>query len=487
MANKPFEYRIINQLERPKSEDINLAQEQAHADARLVAREMFEAQDGFLGNGFLVGVSPIDPTEYVRITSGVFFQTKDAEYSIGGVAGLNDALPYKATTIGDLEIGCQPPPTGVDEKRYDLIQVRPLTGIERLIDPETVDILNPSLQTFSQSTLPKTLTASFTPGVLAGLLPVYTNIDVPVTEPMSYVTGAVATTTDWGDVLKPGIVPGYMGVVYIKRYSGQTEITAADIEDARTLLKLPVGVGGTGTTNLPAGAVLLGNGTSSITSTAILPISKGGTGNSAAAGYTGSLVWYNAAENKFDYAQAYEGAPIYSAMSGYLLSSNATGAPTWVAPGTTGQVLVSTGTAWAAQDGFRYYYSLPVTVAPGSSATYSELSDFTLTNKELVRGLARFKLQPAENGFDSSIQATRPDSSFDGVVYIKIEITGPTPREFVFKTWMGAATDPALRTTVAFPALEDFFEAGNYTVKVYYKTEAATMVFTNCVLFVSQG
>lgn len=50
------------------------------------------------------------------------------------------------------------------------------------------------------------------------------------------------------------------------------------IEEINNMFPLTVENGGTGKTSLTSGQILLGNGTSGITSTATLPVSKGGTG-----------------------------------------------------------------------------------------------------------------------------------------------------------------------------------------------------------------
>lgn len=52
---------------------------------------------------------------------------------------------------------------------------------------------------------------------------------------------------------------------------------------------LSVSRGGTGQTTLSGGAILLGNGTSGITSTSTLPINKGGTGSTTASGSLNNL------------------------------------------------------------------------------------------------------------------------------------------------------------------------------------------------------
>ena len=64
------------------------------------------------------------------------------------------------------------------------------------------------------------------------------------------------------------------------------------INQANAYFPVSVANGGTGQTSLSSGHVLLGNGTSGITSTATLPISKGGTGATTATSARTSLAVY---------------------------------------------------------------------------------------------------------------------------------------------------------------------------------------------------
>ncbi len=70
--------------------------------------------------------------------------------------------------------------------------------------------------------------------------------------------------------------------------TGTTELASGEIllgngaEPITSIATLPVAKGGTGTTELASGEILLGNGTSAITSTATLPVAKGGTGGTTA-------------------------------------------------------------------------------------------------------------------------------------------------------------------------------------------------------------
>lgn len=61
------------------------------------------------------------------------------------------------------------------------------------------------------------------------------------------------------------------------------------LTDIKGMFPVSVANGGTGQSTLSSGEILLGNGTSGITSTATLPISKGGTGGTTAADVRSNL------------------------------------------------------------------------------------------------------------------------------------------------------------------------------------------------------
>ena len=81
-----------------------------------------------------------------------------------------------------------------------------------------------------------------------------------------------------------GSTPFTQTVPVNKGGTGTTELASGEIllgngaEPITSIATLPVAKGGTGAETLSSGEILLGNGTSAITSTATLPVAKGGTG-----------------------------------------------------------------------------------------------------------------------------------------------------------------------------------------------------------------
>jgi len=480
MANRPFEYRVINPLERPKSEDLNMAQGQSHYDVRMFAYEIFGRQNGFLGYSF--NPEPTSPaSSNISIQQGVAFQFGASELAIGSIPGLNDSYPQKAVTIATRLIATTAAPTGVGEKRYDLIQIRALSGDERLTDEVTTDILDPALQSFTETDKFKTLTSSLTPQS-----PVYTVEGAAVTAPLSYVTGNAVVAASWNDVPKPAVATGYLGVAYIRRYPTQTAISAGDIGDVRTLLTLPAMVGGTNDPSLPVGDVLLSNGAAGITSIDILPMSKGGTGRAPTpfVDTLGSVAYLDTAgDASLKYTQA--------ASVGSLLASNNVGAPTWIAPGAEGTVLTSTGTSWVAASPYYSTSSTETTSQTITTTNWSLFADLALTDVVLRAGLVRVRLQPRATGEDYRIRVFKDNTVITASVYLKFEIEdslGAT-RSYVSKYLL----DSYYGMDLTMPAIEAAVSADTYSIKVYAKAttsgspNTAGITIENCDLFVSQG
>lgn len=438
MANKPFEYTIINPLERPTSTDINQLQAQAHYDVRQFAYEIFGRQNGFLGYSFNPEPnSPADGTFYIQ--QGVAFQYGAAENNIGGIAGLSDSYQQKAVTTVNRQITAEAVPAGVGEKRYDLLMIRAPAGDERLVNATNVGIFTPSLVSFDAVSKYKTLTSSLVEYEVESIASTGTP-----TSPIVYKSGEVFTGA-WDPVNKPSVDTGYLGVAYIRRYQGQTAIEAADIEDARTLLTLPTMVGGTSGT---------------------LPVVNGGTGNSSTSADTGSVVWYDSVEDKFKYTQANLGAPSYLPVSGYVLLSNASGAPTWVPQS--------------------LHYSANYTGSyNNNTVAWTQISDLTLTDIALRAGVVRIQLQPYNSLDEEDYSIGTDTGASGGEAMIKFEISGATSRVFIFPYAVGPNNDSSL----AFPSFDVVVNAGEHTITVWGKVKQTTtyLFVQKCAIVASQG
>lgn len=466
MANKPFEYRIINPLERPKSEDLNVAQGQSHYDVRQFAYEIFGHQDGFLGSSF--APVPTDPTpdNNVVLTAGVAFQYGNVESAIGGIVGLNDSYQPKAVNIDTYSVGVTDPPALLLFRRYDLIQIRAPADSERLVDSEATDIYNPSLNSFSSLFKDKTLTSS-----VSEFTPEYIAAGDTATAPLSYVTGNEVISFDWNTVPKPDPQAGYLPVAYIRRSYNQTAIDSADIEDARTLLKLPAMVGGTGQSAVgDAGSIAYSNGTElEYTRATLFGVPQ-----------TGHILVSDGASTPNWIAPA--------VASSLLISAGANTNPTWLTPGVEGDVVASNGTSWEAQSPSRHYAStITGGVYSNSTAAYTAIPGLSLTDIALRRGNVRIELQPAADvttDYNARIQNTAGGRR----CYILLSLTnGPLSIDRVFSYEL----DPNTTGSVALPSFtESLSTGGNWTVTAMARSGNAgdsTIYIQNCDLVVSQG
>ncbi len=481
MANSPLETVIINPLERPTSKDINQAQMQAHADMRLLAREMFYGYagqsytDGFVGDGFSPYVAD-SASRWLGLRNGMFFQfNTNTEDNIGAIQGLTDAYPYKAAfNRSALIIVLDPAPTTAGYSRIDRIEVRVPFGDERLKDSTSVGIFDSSLKTFSDDEKYKLLSST-----LEGTDAQRLTVGEAGTPLIIYRVG-----TEGASPVAPPATAGYLTVALVTSTYGQANLLAGDISDERFLLGLHPSVGGTGRTYLEPGEVLLGNGISGITSTAVLPMSNGGTGSTPTSGDTNGSVPYLdpiTVPTRLRYTQA--------SSSGHLLASNTTGAPTWIAPGAAGTVLVSTGTAWEAADSPCRYYSSAITggVYSNNTTVYTDIPGLVLADVALRTGNVRIELRPAEDAVtDYNARLQNIASGRRGYIRIVLEKGATTiTRVFSFEL------DPSTTGYIALPSTtENITEAGEWTITVSAKVAVAgdsTVFVQNCELVASQG
>ena len=223
-----------------------------------------------------------------------------------------------------------------------------------------------------------------------------------------------------------------------------------------------------------------------------LAVSSGGTGNSTGDA-AGGVAYFDTTNTRIDYTQARQGPPDFEPASGYLLSSNASGAPTWIAPGTAGNVLTSTGTAWESRA--PKYFSENITDVSVSGGTYySGWTDIAaLTAISLDKGITHIYLRPrnTESSNEEAVFMTFTDQQALYYAYLPIAVIGPINRHFPYKYYIktpGAFQDQY--TPLAFPSVTTELSAGTYTVKVQAKVNAIStfgIAIEKCVLVVTQG
>lgn len=425
MANKPFDYRITNPLERPTSSDQNIAQGQEHADARLVMRRMFY-DGGGTGTGSMEGFFPRDFPVYptspaslsVDMYPGLGFQNGAAETDIGGIAGLNDSYTYKpvvSSTIINIPVAT--PPATAGQYRYDLIQVRALQNTERLTDSTTTDIYSPSLNSFGGASKYKTLTAD----LVGQSIQVVPHTSTP-TGPIVYMTGPESSTPVF-----PTASTDYLPVAYVLVSYGATTIVSGDIVDARPLLKLPDAL-------VPSSLSDFGDGGSIVysTGTDLAVSAQGSTGQPLVSGGSGAPTWASAIGATFG------GTGQTGYTTGDMLYANGGTSLAKLAAGSSSQILRGGATpSWgtvptaafasnsvpvgALQSSFTALEVLGTVVVTGS--VYTTLAS-VIGNFE--RGNIQFAVMPRDGGAIMQDYVTTAISGTQASFIIRYTVTGPS-------------------------------------------------------------
>lgn len=243
MANRLFEQRVVNPLERPVSEDPNLGFSQDNGTVRTMMQQLYQtysAQDtdinaqGFIGEGF----RPYTPSgRQIGLAAGIGFRNypAGAETAIGGVIGVNDAAAFKPLYFRESRsVANVPTAPAVGFARRDIIAVR---WAPHLTDQTPSRILNPGTTSFNFTNKFKTLSWD-----LFDYSTAYTvfggTTSESVTAPILYAPG-LSGAYDSGDpdtILDrplPLIPESYTPVAVINVIGGQSDITPAEVVDYR--------------------------------------------------------------------------------------------------------------------------------------------------------------------------------------------------------------------------------------------------------------
>lgn len=277
MANNPFDQRIINQLERPTSSDLNIAQGQINANVRAFARSLFQSTQsawgtgtgpsGAIGNSFLIRAASVPSLTTVTMTRGVGFAAyADTVQNLDGITGLNTNFDYPVIYTEDRELdlsGAANPSAGTC--RRDVIAIRAIGQSEQgLADQGDTDIYEPLLEAFQSASRYKTLTANLKDQLITVL-----DNTLPTTQPIVCIKGAERAYSVPDDLLNAPItaatVTGYINIAVINRYAGQTEITESDIVDYRLIVAPGGQLTITGSANMGASGNTPGAALSNVT------------------------------------------------------------------------------------------------------------------------------------------------------------------------------------------------------------------------------
>lgn len=251
MANKPYDRRIINSLERPTSSDLNIAQAQINAGIfNLLGSIVFDATwpaqssalaSGFLNAGFKASVA--NPTERtIVLNPGIGISSTsfdDSASNIAGIAGLN--RPYGFNPIfkdfsGDLITVTVPTPPAAGLCRRDAIYARAILASDGVADFETTDVYNTSASVFDTVSRNKTYTID-----VANVPVGYIAQGAAASTPLVYVTGNTNPYTNPDSFFSitppaPSNSGIYNQVAIINVRPNATSILTSDLIDSRRLI-----------------------------------------------------------------------------------------------------------------------------------------------------------------------------------------------------------------------------------------------------------
>lgn len=242
-TNKPFDVRIVNPLERPTSNDFNLAQSVARGSVESLANAVFNpggfvGRAGFIGSGFQARAYDT-PAMDVLLLQGLGFQFQNTpEFTdLDGVIGVDDITGAHMTPLYLSQgFGMTVPaaPTDPTKCRRDLIVVK---SAAKVTDATPSDRFNPISQNFVPQSYKKTATWDLydypVQYIDAGSTPAESS-------PVVYIKGAEALYTNADSfsttALTPTIPTGYMPVAAINVSPNMTVVFNSAIIDARRLL-----------------------------------------------------------------------------------------------------------------------------------------------------------------------------------------------------------------------------------------------------------
>lgn len=230
MANQDYDREIINPLERPLSEDLNIAQSQLDRSLRDMLRALFATaagvvQNGFISNGLKVTEnSPVAMSVLVQPGLGFKDDATDVPTAISGITGLDDRSPYKPLPLSAAQAIAIDAAPVAGQNRIDIIEVK----VDRRVEnPTNRDILNVVTGLFAPGLVNKTLAFD-----LLGR-------NGRVVSPANSVTGIgykVGVAAAAGAEVAPATSPGYVKLCQILVVGGVANIVNADIADFRSLI-----------------------------------------------------------------------------------------------------------------------------------------------------------------------------------------------------------------------------------------------------------
>lgn len=247
MANRPFDQRIINLLERPTSSDLNIAFSQLNAATGVLLTALTQAgryagtgsaQTGCVGSSFLL--FPAIPSDMTILMSPGLGRVQDGstQLNIDSILGLNNLLQntvYSGVRTDSSERFTVPAGPGAGFFRRDVIAIRRPVSTEGLDDYTETDIYDSGIEAFDSVLKPKTYTAD------SSQLPISViNYNETPTDPVVYIKGEVQAYSTPDDILSatPPYATGfsYLNIGVINVVESPTSIGYGQLIDARRVL-----------------------------------------------------------------------------------------------------------------------------------------------------------------------------------------------------------------------------------------------------------
>lgn len=248
MANKPFDQRIINLLERPTSSDLNIAQSQLNLGGRALMRQLLQPNPTLVGTGSLGESFFVEKTagnRNFKIKRGVGFNyvayNSATDDDIGGVSGLSDPFDYRMVSIQD-EAGVAisvPAAPSAGQCRRDVIAIRCSNPTDAMLeDSQPTDIYDPTpgVGKFDVVTKPKTFSYD-----ISGATQEVVNYDAVsgVTAQVVYITGQVVSYSEPDSLLNAPVAlpaPTYLRIAVVNVVGGALAVAQSDVVDFRRLV-----------------------------------------------------------------------------------------------------------------------------------------------------------------------------------------------------------------------------------------------------------
>lgn len=239
--------RVINELERPRSTDFNIAQSLQTQNLASVVQGIYSnggvwqagpnALRGFDGPRSMEVVVSSTLARAVVMSAGMALGSGTPEENVGGVSGVSNYGTARLAVLGAQRTITVPAgPDNDTECRVDVIAIKPMGYLAEYL---ATDIFNPTTQSFG-APVSKPKAYRWDLGSVPMQILSYDGIS-SATSPLIYVRGAVSSYSDADSFLSapvPSLPPDYIAVAAINIRGGSSYFTLPPdcVRDLRYIL-----------------------------------------------------------------------------------------------------------------------------------------------------------------------------------------------------------------------------------------------------------